>query len=175
MNKLIPKFPTEIINDIICPKDCFPNNSQLPLLIYKRVFHFTNPDAQTIQKLLKENNWVNSWVDQIYNYDHYHSTTHEALVIMEGTCKVQIGGNEGTFYTLDKGDVIVIPAGVSHKSITSSDDFKCVGSYPEGHKPDMNYGKAEEHPTVDIHIKKVPLPDSDPIFGLKGPLLDYWK
>jgi len=32
----------------------------------------------------------------------------------------------------------------------------CIGGYPWGRDYDINYGKAEEHPTVDENIRKVP-------------------
>ena len=74
----------------------------------------------------------------------------------------------------EAGDVIVIPAGVSHKNIHQSPDFRCVGAYPVGQSPDMQYGKPGERPHVDRNIESVPIPKMDPIFGIDGPLMEMW-
>ncbi|WP_131783376.1 cupin domain-containing protein [Legionella gresilensis] len=175
MNNLLPKQPEEIIHDLILAQNDFPNNAQYPLLIYKQVFKFANQSPEEIQHYLKQNHWINSWVDSIYSYHHYHSNTHEALVIIAGDCKVQIGGDSGNIYNIAKGDVIIFPAGVSHKNISASPDFKCIGSYPNDVDYDVNYGRADEHPRVDMNIKKVGLPKADPVFGNDGLIFNYWK
>ena len=72
------------------------------------------------------------------------------------------------------GDVIIIPAGVAHKNLGSSGDFRCVGAYPPGQDWDMNYGKAGERPAADENIANVPLPVADPVFGFEGPLMKNW-
>ena len=72
------------------------------------------------------------------------------------------------------GDVIIIPAGVAHKNVGSSSDFRCVGAYPLGQSWDMNYGKPGERPQADQNITKVPLPESDPVYGIDGPLVKSW-
>lgn len=175
MNVLLPIPPKEVIHDLIPPQDYFPNNDQYPLLIYKKVFNFSHQSPEMVQNFLRKNNWINSWVDGIYDYHHYHSNTHETLVIIEGNCSVQIGGDRGEKYTVLKGDVIIFPAGVSHKNVGASPDFKCIGAYPIDIEYDVYYGKPDEHPEVDVNIKMVKLPQSDPIFGVDGLLFEYWK
>jgi len=175
MNIIIPRPPREIIDDVISSNDLFPNNSRYPLLIYRQTFTFRNEPAQDIQQFLHQNGWINSWVDGIYDYHHYHSNTHETLVIIQGNCQLQAGGEKGRIYYVSQGDVIIIPAGVSHKNMDSSYDFKCIGAYPVQIDYDMNYGKEEEHPQVDINIKKVGLPEYDPVFGKEGLIFSYWK
>ncbi|MBS0000436.1 MAG: hypothetical protein KFF73_15755 [Cyclobacteriaceae bacterium] len=70
---------------------------------------------------------------------------------------------------------MLIPAGVAHKNLGSSADFRVVGAYPEGQSWDMNYGKEWERPTADENIRKVKLPVMDPVFGQEGPVIDQWK
>jgi uncharacterized protein YjlB len=77
-------------------------------------------------------------------------------------------------FEVNKGDAVIIPAGVAHKRISSSFDFRVVGAYPQGQMWDMNYGKDSERPQADINIQKVPLPSSDPIYGNNGPLMSEW-
>lgn len=174
MIQLSPKNPVKIISDIIRPNGYFPGNPKLPFLVYKEAFILTNETAQDVQALLKQNNWINSWINSIYDFHHYHSNTHETLVIISGHCTVQIGGDGGKCYDIGKGDVVIFPAGVSHKNMGSSADFKCVGAYPIDVSYDMNYGKPEEHPQVDVNINKVPQPSCDPIYGKEGLLFEYW-
>ena len=175
MDILSPLSPQEIIHELILPNGFFPNNSRYPLLVYKKAFKFSKPDPQDIQNFLTKNHWINSWVDTIYDYHHYHSNTHETLIIIEGHCQVQIGGGKGKAFELSQGDVIIFPAGVSHKNINSSDDFKCIGSYPTSKEYDMKYGKADELPLAISTIAQEGLPKTDPIFGINGFLFDYWK
>ncbi len=38
----------------------------------------------------------------------------------------------------------------------------------------MKEGCLKERPQVLIDIKNVPLPDRDPVYGDKGPIIKYW-
>ena len=172
---LIPQQPKLVISELIPSMGYFPNNEHYPFLVYKEVFHFTDESPQLIQRFLKKNHWINSWVDTIYPMHHYHSNTHETLVVHKGNCLVQIGGLDGNTHQIEAGDVIIFPAGVAHKNLKSSADFQCIGAYPEDINYDMNYGTAQEHPQVDKNIKQVNLPASDPVFGPKGLLFNFWN
>lgn len=154
----------------------YPNNAALPVLLYKDALHLPdeNNDA-LVKEVFEQNDWRNSWTNGIYPYHHYHSITHEVLGVIQGHCIVMLGGEKGVRQKIERGDVLVLPAGVAHKNIESSDNFKCVGAYPKGVDYDLNYGKEEEHPKVDENIRQVPLPDTDPIYGKEGPLLENWK
>ena len=170
-----PVAPKEVVHAMISACDCFPNNSNYPLLIYKQVSSLINQSPQAIQAWLKQNGWGCSWIDGIYDYHHYHSDTHETLVIIAGECNVQIGGEKGQCYTVHEGDVVILPAGVAHKSLSASSDFRCIGAYPFEAGCDMHYGKREEYLVAVEQIKKVGLPEKDPVFGENGLLFDYWK
>ena len=84
-------------------------------------------------------------------------------------------GPEGKVITARAGDVIIVPAGVSHKNVNQSPDFRVVGAYPRGQMWDMNYGKTAERPGADENIKNVPLPATDPVFGKTGLLMRLWN
>ncbi len=163
----------DVAQRIIDENGPFPNNPKLPLLHYKKVLD--DYDPKKIRETFASNGWINSWVNGIYSYHHFHSNTHEAIGISSGSCQVQIGGSGGQVLTLEAGDVIIIPAGVSHKNVGSSAGFTCVGCYPIDVPYDMHEGKEEERPDVDKRIAKVPLPDKDPVFGESGPLQKHWK
>lgn len=167
-----PKIEAHLLED----DGTFPNNAALPLIIYTGAFDLSEGDAAAqIEKVLHQNHWGNAWRNGIYSYHHYHSRAHEVLVIDQGEAQVQLGGPEGIIFTVRTGDVIVIPAGVAHKNLGATDDFACVGAYPPGQDPDMNYGKAGERPKADEHIARIPLPDTDPVYGSDGPLIKHWK
>ena len=73
------------------------------------------------------------------------------------------------------GDVVVIPAGVAHKSLHASQDFCAVGVYPRGQRWDTCTGAPGERPRTDRNIASVPLPPADPLYGAHGPLMTHWS
>jgi uncharacterized protein YjlB len=167
------KYFTEysyLIND----DGIFPN-STLPVLFYKNVLDLPPLfPAAYVENLFKTNHWKNSWKSGIFDYHHYHSITHEVLGFYKGKTTLLLGGEKGVKIEVEKGDVLIIPAGVAHKNLGNENDVACVGAYPEGHSYDMNYGKPGERPLADTNIKDVPLPERDPVLGLKGGTNAYW-
>jgi len=150
-------------------------NSHLPLLHYLKALDLPDTEpAITIEKLFAANRWGRSWRNGIYTFHHYHSTAHEVLAVYAGQASVQLGGETGIKADLNRGDVVLIPAGVAHKNLGHSPDFAVVGAYPEGQTCDMCYGKPDERPEADKNIAAVPLPASDPVYGATGPLFQYW-
>lgn len=161
---------------LLAENGLFPNNSELPVLLYKNIFDFDDSDpASTIEKIFSQNNWGGSWRNGIYNYHHYHSTAHEALGVYSGWAEVQLGGPENETVRIEKGDLVILPAGTAHKRINSGDGFAVVGAYPDNQSWDMNYGKEDEAAKAKKNIDKVPLPTKDPVFGKEGKLFSYWK
>lgn len=153
----------------------FPNN-ELPVVIYKRVLDlpFLFP-SNAVRKLFKSNNWKNSWKSGVYQYHHYHSITHEVMGVTDGSTTLLLGGESGVRIEIGEGDVIIIPAGVAHRNLGEENQITCIGAYPEGKEFDMNYGKTGERPPTDNNIKKVPMPLTDPVFGLNSGIAEYWK
>ena len=154
----------------------FPNNGRMPVLVFRNALEVTGRSATSaIQRLFAENHWGGSWVNGIYGYHHYHSTAHEVLAAYGGTAEIQLGGENGVVVSIARGDVVIVPAGVAHKNLRASRDFRVVGAYPSGQHPDMNYGRAGERPRADESIARVPLPTLDPIYGAHGPLPQRWR
>ncbi len=153
----------------------YPNND-LPLVLLQQAIKSSGSiDPRTIEKIFHENDWINSWRNGLYPFHHYHSTAHEALGIYSGWVKAQLGGPGGEIVTVEVGDFVIIPAGVAHKNIEQSPDFKVVGAYPTGQIPDMKYGKSGERPEADQNIQNVDLPEFDPVYGKTGPLMELWN
>ena len=158
------------------PHESFPNNPQLPVLLYRAAFRLPGygDAAGTIEKAFRRNGWSSGWRDGLYNYHHYHSTAHEVLGCYAGKSRVQIGGPQGPVLDFARGDVLVLPAGAAHKSIETSKDFSVVGSYAQGRSYDMRRGRPEELAQANEQIEAVPLPERDPVFGSGGPLFRHW-
>ncbi len=175
-NYIVPPSEIKLINKLIQEDRHFPNNPLLPLLVYQNALILPKENAATvIEEIFKENKWTSSWRNGIYDYHHYHSTSHEVLGIYRGQATVQLGGPHGMEIEIQKGDVIILPAGTAHKKIHASTDFACVGAYPTGQDYDMQYGKPGERPNADHRIQQVPYPKHDPVYGYSGPLLNLWR
>ena len=176
MNNTIQAIHGHVATHVFEDDGIFPNNPHLPVLIYKgALFLHPGDEPESIKDLFEQNGWTNSWKDSVFDYDHYHSTTHEVLGVFSGTADIFLGGTQGTCVELTRGDVVIIPAGVAHRNINGSVDFLCLGAYPEGKPYDMNYGKVEERESAVKNIAEVPIPQTDPVFGPEGSLLSYWK
>ena len=144
-------------------------NSALPLLVYREAFTLGSSDlAAAIEERFAKNDWAGSWRASVFPFHHYHSTTHEVLAVYRGTATLQFGGEKGRKFAVKPGDVVVIPAGVGHKRVESSPDFRAVGAYPGGRNWDLLRGLPGERPRADRNIAAVPLPDNDPIEQKEG-------
>lgn len=161
----------KIIKHLIRETVDLPGNPILPLLYYKEAIDLKGKNgAETIKKIFKSNHWFKPWVNGIYDFHHYHSNNHEVLGIAAGSCKVQFGGDKGIIIDVERGDVIIIPAGVAHKSLEKSNGFSCVGAYALN----VDYDMCEKKCSLQ-KIISLPLPESDPVFGEDGPLIKHWK
>lgn len=130
--------------------------------------------ARHVKNVFEKNGWTNSWDAGIFTYHHYHSTTHEVLGVYSGKATIQLGDDDGPQLLLEKGDVLVIPAGVAHKNLDEGNAVGVIGAYPDGRHYDMNYGKPGERLQTDRNIAQLPVPATDPLDGAGGELLKRW-
>jgi uncharacterized protein YjlB len=166
---MIQPYPVFFKDDGVIP------NSRYALLLYRRALDLQGDDpASRVQEQFASYSWTNSWINGIYMFHHYHSTSHEVLGIYSGSATVRLGGELGRSFTVQAGDAVVIPAGVGHKNLGSSADFGVVGAYPDGRRWDLLTGQPGERPKADQNIAALPVPDTDPIYGLTGPLRKLW-
>jgi uncharacterized protein YjlB len=149
-------------------------NSRLGLLVYRRVR--CDLDAQGWLALLAANGWGDGWVNGIYRFHHYHSTSHEVLGCFRGWVDVRFGGESGRTMRLEAGDAVVIPAGVGHCNRGDGGGFGVVGAYPAGQGNwDLCRGRPGERPGADDAIARVSMPEHDPLMGADGPLARLWR
>lgn len=155
----------------------YPNNS-LPVLYYEgAIKNLTDsPEAaQEVQAFFKENGYSNIWIDGIFSYHHFHSNTHEALACLAGEAEVQLGGPDAEIFLFRKGDVLLLPAGTTHKQINATEEFKIIGAYPNGIEPDLQKGSLEAYSEIKKRISEVPIPETDPLNKKEGATFDHWK
>ncbi|MCF8229764.1 MAG: cupin domain-containing protein [Bacteroidales bacterium] len=175
-NNIIIQKPFDIIKHQLDENGNYPNNPRLPLLIYLQAIELKSPDTERpIEDLLEKNNWKNAWRNGILTNHHFHSNTHEVLVVYSGKALVMFGGPKGPEEVLKAGDVALLPAGTTHKKIQDDNHFACIGAYPDGKAYNMHHGNPEELEEVKDKIKTVKVPELDPIYGEKGPIIKYWK
>ena len=172
---MVTVHDVEVITHYLVDDGDIPN-SPFPLLVYPKALDASGGDlARAIEALFASNTWDRSWRNGIYAFHHYHSTAHEVLGIANGHANVQMGGRKGVRFTVQAGDVMVIPAGVGHKNLGASDDLLVIGAYPPGPSWDLCREKESDHGQTMINISNVPNPTADPLYGADGPLMSLWK
>ena len=113
------------------PNGMLPN-SRFPLLVHRGGIAGGGSEAAVMERF-RANGWLNNWrYPGIYTYPHFHSTTHECLGVATGWMEVELFGRGGLRMRVSAGDVIVMPAGVSHSMVGQSEDIMMVGGYPDG-------------------------------------------
>jgi uncharacterized protein YjlB len=162
---------TEGLRTVIFEDDGTFPNSRLPLLFYEEALPREAVTPEALERLFAANGWPPAWRSSVYTFHHYHSTAHETLGIARGEARIMLGGPAGQEFEVRAGDVIVIPAGVAHKRLSSSEDFLVVGCYPPGQDWDLLRGEAGDRPRADENIAGVPLPETDPVGGT---LVELW-
>ncbi|WP_210011688.1 cupin [Neorhizobium galegae] len=153
--------------------DWVPNNSDLPVLVYRNAIPAEGEMAPTFEERFRQNGWQGIWRNGVFDYQHYHTGAHEVLGIADGRARLLIGGPGGTEFGVNAGDCLILPAGTGHMRIDASRDFLVVGAYPPGQEADIQTGPASDA-QLD-RIAKLPLPKTDPVGGAEGALLRAWS
>lgn len=150
-------------------------NSRFPLLIHRGGIPGGGEDA--IKARFRENGWSNNWsYPGVYHYPHFHSTSHECLGCargwMEFSLSVGVGG--WSRVRVEAGDVIVMPAGVSHQQVGASEDIMMCGGYAGGRDWDNvqeAYLSEDRYYAACKSIMALPIPDRDPVTG--KPMIEW--
>jgi uncharacterized protein YjlB len=127
--------------------DRIPNHPRFAVLIYHGVDAAAD-GADTGRSMFERHGWGGAWVDGIFDFHHFHSTSHEALDV-------------------SAGDVLVLPAGTGHCRASSSRNFTVVGAYPAGQE---DYDLLREVDREDLEaararIEALGAPPDDPVGG----------
>tara|TARA_R110000824_G_scaffold401791_1_gene616485 strand:- start:1431 stop:1949 length:519 start_codon:yes stop_codon:yes gene_type:complete len=142
-------------------------NSPLPVLIYRQVLDTGSAEerAESFEAMFKRHGWPPAWRYHLYDFDHFHSTAHEALGIFRGQAKARLGGPNGRELMLYAGDVLVLPAGVGHACVEADEDFCMVGAYPPGQEADIERGDSVQLAAAQSRVAAVALPEDSPVGG----------
>src|SRR3954464_6301007 len=144
------------------PGDRIPNHPSFAVLIYHDVGAAKDgPDAA--RALFAEHGWGGSWVDGVFDFHHFHSTSHEALAVVAGAATIELGGSQGEAFEVSAGDVLVLPAGTGHRRATARNGFTVVGAYPAGQEDYDLLREADA--AARERIEALPAPPDDPVGG----------
>ena len=94
---------------------------------------------------------------------------------VEEDALLRIGGARGRKLEMKAGDVLILPAGTGHQSLSNSDDLLVVGAYPRKGGYDMCHPRKSDHDPAAIRVAKTPRPRADPVYGADGPLTRLWR
>lgn len=148
----------------------------LPVLLYRGVLKtYARKKANQFEEHFHASGWRGVWRDTIYTYRHFHSNAHEALGIVRGSVKVELGADKGTTVRLKAGDLIVLPAGTVHRRLAGSKNLSVVGAYPKGQQAYNMCRDLDDCRKAQQKINRLALPKSDPFYGKDGPLMKIWS
>ncbi|XXH00782.1 hypothetical protein Hte_007133 [Hypoxylon texense] len=159
-------------------------NSKLPIVVYRGALaHCENEDA--VKEALEANGgWKKGGAWNAWFKAHFHPNAHECYGVVQGTSELSLGRSpldppeKGMSLKVDRGDVIVLPAGVSHCSSTASSDYRFVVLFPTGAPRWVSVWFDQPMETVSdykIQSQKVSLPSHDPIYGEGAGLVETWS
>jgi uncharacterized protein YjlB len=148
-------------------------NSGLPLLVHRDAI---SGGEDMILETFRRNGWSGNWTyPGLFDYGHFHSSSHECLSCARGWMDIRVFGRTGSIVRIRKGDVAVLPAGVSHAMAAGSDDVLIVGGYPDGCDWDTVRDDQLTEPGLDSirsSIQDLPVPPKDPATGEP---IDEWS
>ncbi|OHE91449.1 hypothetical protein CORC01_13268 [Colletotrichum orchidophilum] len=119
-------------------------NSTLPVVVYRNALE--NKTVEGALEAINTSEWVKGGHWKIANEalaakPHYHSTTHEAYTVLQGSGTYvlgkspldadtnEIGNPVGIEFVARAGDVFAWPAGVTHFVKEIEDDYEIIGFY----------------------------------------------
>jgi uncharacterized protein YjlB len=137
-----------------------PNHPSFPVLLYRGT-GLAEPEAA--RERFTANGWGGSWVDGVFDFHHFHSTSHEVLAVVAGSATLELGGPQGRAFEVSAGDVVVLPAGTGHRRAAARDGFTVVGAYPAGQEDYDLLRSADD--AARSRIAALGPPEADPIGG----------
>ena len=156
------------------PNNGVPNHPYLPALLFQGCIS-SKAEATDIIEIYDSNGWIGAWQWTVFDYHHFHPSSHEVLSVLKGKGVLHLGGQEGPRVTVSQGDCLILPAGFGHKRLMTEDGFTVVGAYPRGQE-DYEIIKADGEVDNSI-LKQIAFTNGDvddPIYGVDGLLQHYW-
>lgn len=199
-------------------------NSPLPLLHHVGLLsEESERTSGYVYDLFQSNGWQVQWLVR-YGHtqrSHYHSASHECMAVLTGSATIRFGVADteadmeknthgsaceegGLELRVNAGDLLIIPAGVAHKTYNAVpardferlspgdghqvgdgalrdayraielSGFTMLGAYPKGCQWDFLEGGESDGDYEAVW--NVPKPDTDPVFGKdRQGLLSFWE
>ncbi|MGF6817549.1 uncharacterized protein YjlB [Paraburkholderia atlantica] len=155
------------------PHGWVPNNSKLPVVLYRRALSPGSGNlAAAFEILFERNAWPPQWRNSIFDFHHFHATAHEVLGVIDASAEVIVGGPGGRVVRLHAGDVLLLPAGTGHCLQSFEPHFQVVAGYPLGQQWDIRREALTSQELTDMLA--LPFPPLDPIDGKHGPVVELW-
>lgn len=132
-------------------------NGRFPVLVYRGV------DVSDARGLFAAHGWGGAWENGVFDFHHFHSTSHEVLAVVSASACLELGGPQGSSFDVAAGDVLVLPAGTGHRRATADPGFRVVGAYPAGQEDYDLLRQADE--AALARIASLGPPASDPVGG----------
>lgn len=172
--EMVPAAKVEVATRMFADDGIVPNNPRLPVVLMRGAVR-PGAGAGAIRALMEANGWGGTWTYTVFDYHHYHSNAHEALVCAAGWADLLLGGPSGETFRVETGDAVVLPAGTGHRRMASGGGFAMCGAYPPGQE-DRDLIRAGSEPRGDAaaRIAAVADPETDPVYGSGGPLITAW-
>lgn len=112
---------------------------RLPLVVYRGALDATDGrvSRDAAAAAARDSGWELQWVlaQGAAGEPHYHSTTHEAVFVLEGRTRVRYGVEGDVEAELEAGDVVFHPAGCFHEGAGDTGRVRTGGAYPVGGVP----------------------------------------
>uniref|UniRef100_A0A7S2BYP1 Cupin type-2 domain-containing protein n=1 Tax=Florenciella parvula TaxID=236787 RepID=A0A7S2BYP1_9STRA len=169
--------PFEVITTRLSPDpdSGFTNNAQWPLIVYKHALRMDEDEDEgqdqgcdRMVSLMVSNGWTRPWAWGVFSYHHYHSTAWEALLCVQGSADIQLGGPQGPTFDVQPGDCLLIPPGVAHKQLSEQGGFTLLGAYPDHNgcrTPSADTCRRAPTAKQQASIERCPAPLRCPLFG----------
>lgn len=171
----VPAGEVELATRVFADDGIVPNNPRLPVVLMPGA---VRPGAgpAAIRALMEANGWGGTWTYTVFDYHHYHSNAHEALICAAGWAEILLGGPHGETFRVREGDAIVLPAGTGHRRMADGDGFAMCGAYPPGQEDrDLIRADADPRGEAAARIAAVADPETCPVYGPGGPLIAAWS
>ena len=140
--------------------EVIPNHPRFHVVLYRGV-DLSGPESA--RALFAEHGWGGSWVNGVFDFHHFPSTSHEALAVVAGAATIELGGPQGRAFDVSAGDVLVLPAGTGHRRATARNGFTVVGAYPAGQEDYDLLREADD--VAQARIEALRPPADDPVGG----------
>jgi uncharacterized protein YjlB len=139
------------------PGDVIPNHPRFTVLVYRGV------ELDDARGLFAAHGWGGTWVSSVFDFHHFHSTSHEALAVLSGSATIELGGPQGRAFEVVAGDVLVLPAGTGHRRASDAGGLRVMGAYPAGQEHYDLLREADE--AARARIAALGAPPDDPVGG----------